>query len=149
MADIKQPVGTRTSLTVSGLSTLASATYCVSNTFTANTNKPLDVAVEVEVATTNTPASNKLVAVFLKESLDGTNFRSGPETGTTTTDEPNLLLLGIIPMNTASVTQRGTFSVVEALGYVPHSFKIVIKNELGVALTSGAAFTSEISGTVT
>ena len=149
MADIKQPVGTRTSLTVSGLSTLDSATYCVSNTYTANTNKPLDVAVEVEVATTNTPASNKLVAVFLKESLNGTDFRSGPETGTTTTDEPNLLLLGIIPMNTSSVTQRGTFSVVEALGYVPHSFKVVIKNELGVALTSGAAFTSEITGTVT
>jgi hypothetical protein len=149
MADIKQPVGTRTSLTVSGLSTLDSATYCVSNTYTANTNKPLDVAVEVEVATTNTPASNKLVAVFLKESLDGTNFRSGPETGTTTTDEPNLLLLGIIPMNTSSVTQRGTFSVVEALGYVPHTFKIVVKNELGVALTSGSAFTAEITGTVT
>lgn len=149
MADIKQPQGTRTSLTVSGLSTLASATYCVSNTYTANTNKPLDVIVEVEVATTNTPAGNKLYAVFLKESLDGTNFRSGPETGTTTTDEPNLLPLGVIPVNTSSVTQRGTFSIVEALGYVPHSFKIVVKNEIGVAGTSGAAFTSEIAGTIT
>lgn len=149
MADIKQPQSARTSLTVSGLSTLASATYCVSNTFTANTNKPLDVAIEVEAATTNTPASNKQLVVFLKESLDGTNFRSGPETGTTTTDEPNLLLLGIVPINTSSTTQRGTFSIVEALGYVPHSFKIVIKNELGVALTSGAAFTAEITGTIT
>lgn len=50
-------------------------------------------------------------------------------------------------MNTASVTQIGTFSVAQALGYCPHSFKIVVKNDLGVALTSGTAFTSEISAT--
>ena len=149
MADIKQPLGGRTSLTVSALGTLASATYCVSSTYPSNTNKPLDVAIEVEVATTNTPASNKQVVVFIKESLDGANFRSGPETGTTTTDEPNLLLLGVIPINTASTTQRGTFNIAEALGYVPHSFKIVLKNEMGVALTSGAVFTCEITGTVT
>jgi hypothetical protein len=79
--------------------------------------------------------------------LDGTNFRSGPTSGSSATDEPNLRLLGTIPMNTASVTQRGTFSVAQALGYCPHSFKVVIRNDLGVALTSGAAATSEISAT--
>lgn len=147
MATITQTVNTRTSLTVSGLSTLASVTYAVSSAYTCNTNKPLDVIVELDVATTNTPAGNKQLVVFVKESLDGSNFRSGPETGTTTTDEPNLRLLGVIPMNTASVTQIGTFSVAQALGYCPHSFKIVVKNDLGVALTSGTAFTSEISAT--
>jgi hypothetical protein len=147
MATITQTVNTRTSLTVTGLSTLASATYAVSSAYTANTNKPLDVIVEVDVATTNTPAGNKQLVVFVKESLDGTNYRSGPETGTTVTDEPNLRLLGTIPMNTASVTQIGTFSVAQALGYCPHSFKVVVKNDLGVALTSGTAFTSEISAT--
>lgn len=147
MATITQAVGSHTSLTVSGLSTLASATYCVSGTYTANTNKPLDVVVDVEAATTNTPAGNKQVLVFVKESLDGTAFRSGPETGTSATDEPNLRLLGTIPMNTASVTQRGTFSVAQALGYCPHSFKIVLRNDLGVALTSGAVYTAEISAT--
>lgn len=147
MATITQPVGARTSLTVSALATLASATYDVSSAYTANTNKPLDVIVELDIATTNTPSGNKQLVVFVKESLDGTNFRSGPESGTTTTDEPNLRLLGTIPMNTASVTQIGTFSVAQALGYCPHSFKIVVKNDLGVALTSGTAFTSEISAT--
>jgi len=147
MATITQTVGTRTSLTVTGLSTLAAATYVASSAYTANTNKPLDVIVEVDVATTNTPSGNKQLVVFVIESLDGTNYRSGPTSGTTTTDEPNLRLLGTVPMNTASVTQTATFSVAQALGYCPYAFKVVIKNDLGVALTSGTAFTSEISAT--
>ncbi len=148
MAAITQTVNTRTSLTVTGLSTLASGTYVTSATYTPNTNKPLDVIVEVDVATTNTPAGNKQVVVFVQESLDGTNFRSGPGSGTTTTDEPNLRLLGTVPMNSVTTTQIGTFSVAQALGYCPYAFKVVIKNDLGVALTSGTAFTSEISSTV-
>jgi hypothetical protein len=148
MATIKQIVGARTSLTVTGLSTLASGTYVSSASYPANNNQPLDVIVEVDVATTNTPAGNKQLLVFVQESLDGTNFRSGPGSGTTTTDEPNLRLLGTVPMNSVTTTQIGTFSVAQALGYCPYAFKIVIKNDLGVALTSGTAFTSEISSTV-
>jgi hypothetical protein len=139
-------VGTRTSLTVTGLGTLASATYVASAAYTANTTKPWDVVVEVDVATTNTPAGNKQVVVFIQESLDGTNYRSGPTSGTTATDEPNLRFLGTVPINTASTTEIGTFSVAQALGYCPYSFKVIIKNDLGVALTSGTAFTAEISG---
>lgn len=145
MPTITQVVGTKTSLACSALPTLGSGAYCASDTYVANTNKPLDVAVELEAATTNTPAGNKQVVLFIKESLDGTNFRSGPESGTTTTDERNLRWLGQMDMNSASVTQRATFSVANALGYVPHSFKIIAKNDLGVALTSGALSTSEIS----
>ena len=149
MTTLKQSVGTRTSLTVTGLSTLASATYVASSTYTVNTNQPLDVIVEVDVATTNTPAGNKQVVVFVQESLDGTNFRSGPTSGTTTTDEPNLRFLGTVPMNSVTTTQIATFSVAQALGYSPYAFKIVLKNDLGVALTSGTVFTSEISATST
>lgn len=148
MATVQQIVGTRTSLTLTGLGTLASATYAASADYVAATNDPVDVVVELAVATTNTPAGNKQLLVFIKESLDGTNFRSGPESGTTATDEPDLRLLGTVPMNTATTTHRGTFSVAQALGYVPHTFRVVVKNDLGVALTSGSAFTSEISQTV-
>lgn len=147
MADTKQIVGTRTALTSTGFSTLASATYVATSAYTAATNDPNDVVVEVECATTNTPTGNKQVVVFVKESLDGTNYRSGPESGTTTTDEPNLRFLGVIPVNTASTTQRGTFSVGDALGFCPYAFKVVLKNDLGVALTSGAVYTSEITHT--
>ena len=148
MGAVTQIVGARAALTVTGFATLASATYVASAVYTVNTNKPLDVIVEASCATTNTPAGNKQVVVFIQESLDGTNFRSGPTSGTATTDEPNLRFLGTVPMNSVTTTQRGTFSVAQALGYCPHSFQIVLKNDLGVALTSGAVFTSEISGNV-
>jgi hypothetical protein len=111
------------------------------------TNQPVDVVVDVVVATTNTPASFKQVLVFIQESLDGTNFRSGPYSGATATRELNLRQLGVVPLTTASTTEEGTFSVFQALGYVPYSFYVVIKNESGVALTSGTVFTSEISST--
>lgn len=140
-----QVQGARTSLTSTGFSTLASATYVATSSYDCSVNDPYDVVVEVECATTNTPAGNKQVAVFAKESLNGTNYRSGPESGTTTTDEPNLRFLGTIPMNTASVTQCGSFSIMDAFGYVPYAFKVVLKNDLGVALTSGAVYTAEIS----
>lgn len=151
MSTIKQIVGTRTSLpfTSTSLSTLAAATYVQNTTsYDCTTNQPLDVIVEVDVATTNTPAGNKQAVVFIRESLDGTNYRSGPTSGTTTTDEPNLRFLGTVPMNTASTTEVATFSVAQGLGYVPAKFYVVIKNDLGVALTSGTVFTSEISSTV-
>ena len=148
MATIKQIVGARTSLTVTGLSTLASGTYVSSSAYPANTNQPLDVIVEVDVATTNTPTGNKQVMVFVQESLDGTNFRSGPTSGTTTTDEPNLKFLGSVPMNSVTTSQIGTFSILRELGYCPYALKVVLKNDLGVALTSGAVYTSEISSTV-
>ena len=140
--------GTRTSLTVTGLDTLASATYVASSAYVAATNDPQDVVVEVEAATTNTPAGNKQILVFAQASLDGTNFQSGPTSGTATTDEPDLTLLGVVPMNTASVTHRKMFSVLAALGFIPQQFKIVLKNDLGVALTSGAVYTAEIATSV-
>ena len=129
---------------------MASATYVQNTTaYDCSTNDPVDVIVELDVTTTNTPAGNKKVDVFIRDSLDGTNYRSGPTSGTTTTREPNLLYLGSLPVTTASTAEIGTWSIKAALGYVPVSFFVVVKNDLGVALTSGTAFTSEISVTVT
>lgn len=147
MATITAVQGARTSLNVTGLSTLASATYCVSDAINNTTNDPLDVLVEVALATTNTPAGNKQAVVFAKASLDGTNYQSGPESGTTTTDEVDLTLLGVLPMATATTTHRKVFSLAAAFGgQVPAYAKVVIKNDLGVALTSGTVYTAEVTG---
>ena len=60
MAVFNPTVGTRTSLAFTGLSTLASGTYVKNTTaYNCDTNKPMNVVVEVEAATTNTPAGNK------------------------------------------------------------------------------------------
>jgi hypothetical protein len=151
MSTEKQIVGTRTSLpfTSTSLSTLASGTYVENTTaYDCSVNAPLDVIIEVDAATTNAPASLKQLSVFIAESLDGTNFRSGPTSGTTTTREVNLRLIGVLPLTTTATTEIGMFSILAALGYVPKAFFIIVKNEIGVALTAGTVWTSEISATI-
>jgi hypothetical protein len=149
MAVYNPSVGTRTALTVTGLGTLASATYAVSAAINHDTAKEPGMFVEVEVATTNTPAGNKQVVVFAKASLDNTNFSSGPESGTTTTDEPDLYFVGVVPVNTATTTHRRVFDLAAAYGgRLPKGTKLVLKNDLGVALTSGAVYTAAVTDTV-
>lgn len=138
-------VQTRTSLTVTGLSTLASATYVASSAITLNTNKPADLFIEVSLATTNTPSGNKRAKVFAIYSLDGTNYTTGPTSGTSATDEPDLYWLGDIKIPVASVTHTQLFAISQHFARPPHSMKVVILNDLGVALTSGTVYTSEVS----
>lgn len=148
MANITSVVGARTTLTTSALNSLASATYVSAGTINHATNDPLDVLVEVRV-TPGTVAAPKQVLVFAKASLDGTNFSTGPESGTTTTDEPNLVFLGSVPCNTNATEQAGVFSLAAAFGGVlPQASKIIVKNETGAALASSghAVYYAEVSG---
>ena len=150
MATIKQIVGTRTSLTTSALNSLASATFVSAGTITHNTNQPIDVMIEV-TATPGTVSGNKQLVVFAKVSLDGTNYSTGPESGTTTTDEPDLYYVGTVPLNTSSAVQTKTFSLAAALGgMLPYASKIIIKNDSGAALAASGSsvYYSEISATV-
>ena len=149
MATVKQIAGAKTALTSSNLGTLASATYCVSSTYNNTTNNPLDLIVETTVATTNTPSGNKQVVVFAQASYDNSVWQTGPTSGTTTTDETLLTFLGTVPLQSASTTEIKAFSVAAAYGGVlPPYVRIIHKNDLGVALTTGTVATSEISATV-
>ena len=150
MATVKQVVGSRTSLTTSALNSLASATFVSAGTITHNTNQPLDVLVEV-TATPGTVSGNKQLLVYAKASLDGSNQTTGPETGTTVTDEPNLYFVGALPLNTSSTTQTKVFSLAAAYGGVlPYASEIVVRNDSGAALNAsgGSVYYSEISATV-
>jgi hypothetical protein len=142
----KQVVGARTALAYNStdLSTLVTGTYVRNTTaYDCTANQPLDVIVEVAI-TPGTVSGNKQAVVFVQESIDGTNYRTGPYSSTTTTDEPNLRFLGTIPLNTNSTLQRATFSVAQALGYCPAKFYIVVKNDSGASFTTGTVYTSEI-----
>lgn len=132
MATGTLPAGTRTTLTTTALNSLASATYVSAGTIDVSATDPVDVVIEVEV-TPGTVSGNKQAAVFIKESFDNTNFSTGPETGTTTTDEANLKFIGVLPLNTNSTLQRKAFSIRTALGYVPPYMKPIIKNDSGAA----------------
>lgn len=148
MTTFTSVVGTRSSLTTTAMDSLASATFVSAGTINHSTNDPLDVLIEVKI-TPGTVASNKQVIVYAKGSLDGTNFESGPESGTTTTDEPNLTLVGVLPCNTNSAAQTGLFPLAAAFGGVlPQQTKIIIKNETGAALAASGhhVYYSEITG---
>jgi hypothetical protein len=137
VADIKANTSAASSLTITGLGSLASAAYAVSSALDLSAVDPLDVLVDITV-TPGTVSGNKQLLVFVKASLDGTNYTTGPESGTTATDEPNLYLIGALPLNTNSTAQRGAFSVAAALGYVPPYLKVVVKNDSGAAFSAGS-----------
>lgn len=135
MAASKSVVQTRTSLTTTALNTLASGGFTLCGTLTYATNDPLDVLLEVQVVA-GTTSGNKQAVVYAKGSLDGTNFESGIESGTATTTEGNLTFIGTVPCPEAG-THNGIFSMANAFGVLPHSSKIVVKNDSGAAFTSG------------
>ena len=103
MAAITEPWSSLSSLTVT-LNSLASATYVAATAVDISSVDATDLMIQVEI-TPGTVSSDKAVYVYLKCSWDGTNYSSGPTSGTTTTDEPNLYLLGAVPCNTNSTLQ--------------------------------------------
>ena len=141
MATVTQATQARTS--VGTLGTLASATYLNVGTITFNTNKNLDTKLEV-YATPGNVSGNKQLKVFAQQSLDGTNYETGPTSGTTTIDETNLTPIGVLPFNTNSTLQRRVFDLNAAFaGSMPYSANIIVFNDSGAALASGAAYYTE------
>lgn len=134
MAAITQPWSALSALTIA-LNSLADATYVAASAVDLSAVDPEDLLIEVAI-TPGTVASEKAVSVFLQVSFDGTNYSTGPASGTTATDEPNLYLLGKVPCNTNAVLQRKSFPVLAALGFVPQWFKVVCKNSTGAALAA-------------
>lgn len=140
MGTIKSSIGTaRTQISgaAAALNSLANSTYVVLGTITHATNNPLESKLEVKV-TPGTVSSNKQVVIFGQASLDGTNFDSGPTSGTTTTDEQNLRIIGYLPCNSNSTAQTKIMDLSAAYpsGSLPYATKIIAKNETGAALAS-------------
>ena len=144
MASVTQIVGARTSLTVSGLSTLTANNYATSDAFNCTTDDPLDVIVEVAV-TPGSVSGNRQAVVFALASLDGTLY----QTGNTSADEAVMNYVGALPLPSNTTLQRKMFSVAAAFGGVlPAYFKIVVKNDCGSTFTTGTVFTSTVIGNV-
>jgi hypothetical protein len=141
MTTITSIPGTKTSL--GSLGTLANGTYVNAGTITSS--NALDVIVEVNALPNGVTSGDQQIVVFAQESLDGTNFSSGPTSGTTTTDESDLYFLGTVPVNSAN-QQTKAFSVAAALGWVPPYLNVIVKNDCGVALTSGSVAYSLYTG---
>ncbi len=131
---------------VLALGTLAANTYVCSSAIDLGSSIPVDVTFEVECNPNGTPSANKQLIVFAKLSLDNTNWGSGPESGTTATEENDLHQIGVLPANDTN-DHRKFFSL-EGLPKARY-LKIVVKNDLGVALTSGNVYRADITGVTT
>lgn len=134
--------GSRSSA-VLALGTLASATYVTSSAIDLGATIPLDVTFEMECNPNGTPSGNKQLMLFAKFSLDNSNFGSGPESGTTATEEPDLHFIGAMPTNDTN-DHRKFFSLAGLP--IARYLKLVVKNDLGVALTSGNVYRADITG---
>ena len=133
--------GTKTAALVT-MSTLAAGNYIASSAVDLGAAIPPDVTLEV-VATVTSPAGNKQIPVFIKCSLDNSNWGSGPETGSTTTDEPNLIFVGTLPVNTSAAAETKHFSLAGLP--VARYIKIIVKNDLAATLTSGFVYRADIA----
>jgi hypothetical protein len=152
-AKISQGARTQLAGAAAALNSLAIGTYAALGTITHNNSGkvPLDCLVELTV-TPGTTGSNKQAVLFAQPSLDGATFGSGPTSGTTTTDEANLVLIGSLPLNTAAGQQRKVFSLAAAFGGVlPYATKLIVKNDSGAAFASSGndLYTLDISGDLT
>jgi len=133
--------GTRSSA-VLALGTLASGTYVCSSAIDLGATIPEDVTFEIEANANGTPSGNKQLVLFAKFSLDNTNWGSGPESGTTTTEEGDLHWFGSCP--TVDTNDHRKFFSIAGLP-IARYMKVVVKNDLGVALTSGNVYRADIT----
>lgn len=134
--------GTRSSALLT-MGTLASATYIASSAIDLGSAIPTDITLEVEVTPSSTPSGLKRIIVFAQLSLDNTNYGSGPTSGTTTTDESDLQWIGSYTINSTG-THRKFMRLIDLP--ITRYLKLVAKNDLGVAITSGFIYRADITG---
>ena len=137
--------GTRSSA-VLALGTLASATYVTSSAIDLGATIPIDVTFEVECNPNGSTTGNKQLVLFAKFSLDNTNYGSGPESGTTATEEGDLHLVGVLPC--VDTNDHRKFFSLAGLP-VTRYLKLVAKNDMGVALTNSNVYRADITGVTT
>lgn len=135
MGAITAPPGTRTAITTTAANSLAAGTFVLLGTIDVSAIDPLDVVIEIQ-NTPGTVSGGKQALLFLKFSMDGTNYTTGPESGTSVVDESNLRQIGSLPLNTNATPQALGFSVMSALGFVPPFMKVIEKNDSGAAFAA-------------
>lgn len=144
---LKQVVGTASALTVTGLSSLAAANYAVSASY-SNANQQSDLIPELNVTASAATSGNQQAVLFAQASFDGgTTWQGGPTSGSSTTDEQNLTLVGYVPLKSTAPGPKA-FSTAAAFGFLPPLVRYVVKNDCGVALSAGTLKVSELSYTV-
>jgi len=135
-------------------STLAAANYDLTTTvYNCTTNKPLDVLVDYVATVAANSTGNKQISLFVQASVDGITWPPLPSSATDTTHDTSMAPLGSIPTNGGGSSEAARppkpLSIATALGYLPQYWRVIIKNDCGVALSSCSARTTEVFLTAT
>lgn len=130
MTDMKLSYGTTTSLTVTGIGTLANGTSATSSTVDNTTNLFVDVKIEIVFATASGATATGTFEVWGKESVDNSDFD----------DDSNDKLVTICVLAAAGVqTRKRIISLAPVFGgTIPPYWQIRVKNSTGAALTSAS-----------
>ena len=131
MADLKPKFGTATSLTTTGLSTLANGSSATSNNLDNTSALGFDIAILLSATTGAAATSGSLIRAFAKFSLDGTTYSS----------DENDYPMGVLTLPAAGAqTVVKVFSVGAAFpgGVIPAHVKIRIQQNTSDAFTAGS-----------
>lgn len=129
MANLTTQYGTVTSITATGLSTLANTSTVVSSTVDNTTNLFLDALLEVVVTHSSAPSAAGYVEIYVKTSIDNSDFD----------DDNNHKWVGTLAIgSTATGTRKRIVSIAAALGgSMPSYWQVFIRNSSGAAFSAG------------
>jgi hypothetical protein len=125
------------------MGTLAAGFYTTSSVIDLGPSIPLDVTFEVEFTPNGAPTSSKQLLLFAKLSLDNVNFGTG---GTDSNDESQLHFIGAVPAYGTSILHRKFLRLNQLEIPITRYIKLVVKNDMGVALASGEVYKADIAG---
>lgn len=135
--------------TLAVAASLAATNYDLTGTvYNSTTNKPADVIYEYSASVAASPTGNKQVVLFVQSSLDGSTWGPLPTSATDTTHDTSMRFLGSLATNggASAETARGHFSIAAAFaGVLPAYWRVIPKNDCGVAMSVCSARTQEIS----
>jgi hypothetical protein len=117
MATVKQIVGSFSAVTVTGLSTLASCHLRAVQRCRQH-HQPAARSAGDAGGDARHGGRQQAGGAVRQAGDTAPNLSTGPTSGTTTTDEPDLVYIGTLPLNTNATQQRKYFSVATAFGGV-------------------------------
>lgn len=132
MAELKLLYQTSaTSLTVTGIGTLANGSSATSATVDNTTTLFVDVKLELVLATAAGATATGTIEIWAKESIDNTDFD----------DDPNDKLVAVVVLAAAGVqTRKRIVSLASVFGgTIPPYWQVRIRNATGAAFTSASA----------
>lgn len=130
MANITVLYGSSATITVTGLTTLANGSSATSPVMDNTSDLNLDALIEVEVATASGATAAGYIEIFIKGSVNGTDFD----------DDNNDKWAGTIALVTAGVaTRRRIVSVASSFGgAMPPYWQLRVRNASGAAFTAAS-----------